>query len=291
MKRAVAHGQTWWMRAFIAAVILLAVVQPSFLDLPGWAALVIFAVLFGLASVRAPRADETPVEVAPPVRGRWTAVNSPGTKVPSHGLRAYGQTYAIDILHPSGASAKPRVGWSLRTRAPESFSSFGEPVRAMAAGTVVATTSRQRDHRDRGTWPALLYLFVLEGFVRDLGGSRFILGNHVIIDHGGGLFSASAHLRRGSVRVRPGDRVEVGEQIGEVGNSGNSSEPHLHVQLMDDRHPSGAAGIPFRWSTIQMEQGDVDPAYATQDEAPEVAPGLPANGQIFEVPARTRATT
>lgn len=154
----------------------------------------------------------------------------------------------------------------------------------MAAGTVGA---RQRDHRDRSTWPALIYLLTVEGFARELGGARFVLGNHVIVDHGDDVFSAYAHLRRGSVRVAVGDRVEPGDLLGEVGNSGNTTEPHLHVQLMDDRHPSGAAGLPFAWPAIDIRPGDVDRAFARKPVTDDVTPGLPANGQVFTVPPST----
>jgi len=89
---------------------------------------------------------------------------------------------------------------------------------------------------------------VAEGMVRELLGPGRILGNHVVLDLGGGVFAALAHLRRGSLLVRRGDRVAAGQQLAECGNSGNSTEPHLHFQLMD--HPSvlQAAGLPLRFT-------------------------------------------
>lgn len=53
-------------------------------------------------------------------------------------------------------------------------------------------------------------------------------GNHVAVDCGG-FFVVLAHLRRGSIRVGRGDALQTGDLIGEMGNSGNSSEPHLHI--------------------------------------------------------------
>jgi murein DD-endopeptidase MepM/ murein hydrolase activator NlpD len=67
----------------------------------------------------------------------------------------------------------------------------------------------------------------------------------VVLDLGDGVYAALAHLRRGSVQVTKGQRVTAGQQIAECGNSGNSSEPHLHFQLMDHAHASIAAGLPF----------------------------------------------
>jgi murein DD-endopeptidase MepM/ murein hydrolase activator NlpD len=92
----------------------------------------------------------------------------------------------------------------------------------------------------------MLYL-IAEGTVRELLGPGRILGNHLVLDLGDGVYAALAHLRRGSLRVRPGDRVTAGQQLAACGNSGNSTEPHLHFQLMD--HPSVllAAGLPMRF--------------------------------------------
>lgn len=277
MKRTIARWTGWWTRLFVLSVFLL----PQ----TGWPAPLhwsISAGLLGLALVRAPwDRDRPPVTVDPPVRGRWVAVNSPATKVPSHGLRAYGQTYAIDILHPNPPGTSARPGWGLGLREPDTFSTFGEPVHAVADGVVVATSSRQRDHLSRLTWPSLLYLMIVEGFLREVGGPRFVLGNHVIVDQGHGVHAAYAHLRRQSLQVKVGDRVQAGQPIGEVGNSGNTSEPHLHVQLMDDPSMTAAAGVPFRWRDIDVRPGDVDPSRSTKPVPAEVEPGLPANGQVF----------
>lgn len=69
-----------------------------------------------------------------------------------------------------------------------------------------------------------------------------LAGNHVIIE-GEGVFIALCHLKRGSVCVRPGQLVGVGDAIGACGNSGNSTEPHLHVQAMDSVDPGRASAV------------------------------------------------
>lgn len=222
-----------------------------------------------------------PVEVAAPVRGRWVALNSPGTKVPSHGTRLYGQTYAIDILHPRPEDSSFGYGWGPGMRRPDEFATFGEPIYAVADGTVVKAVDRSRDHRSRESYPALLYLFVLEAFVRMLGGARFVAGNHVVIDHGDGVYSAYAHIRRGSVAVKAGERVTSGQQLGQVGNSGNTTEPHLHFQLNDDPRLQAAAGVPFRWRGVVLT-GEQDASWSKQPVSTEIVLGLPSDGQVFE---------
>jgi murein DD-endopeptidase MepM/ murein hydrolase activator NlpD len=132
-----------------------------------------------------------------------------------------------------------------RSPNPLDFPGFGSPVYAACEGTFVRVQDRQRDHRSRTSPAGLLYLFTVE-LLREFVGVNGIFGNHVIIERVDGTYVALAHLRRRSVRCAPGERVAVGEAIAECGNSGNSSEPHLHRQVMDHRWPFVAAGLLFR---------------------------------------------
>ena len=90
----------------------------------------------------------------------------------------------------------------------------------------------------------------------------------MIIDLGDGTYAALAHLRRRSIRVRPGQHVGVGDQIAECGNSGNTTEPHLHFQLMDHHRIAVAAGLPFRLLTTNGAPLDT-PLNGTRLTAPE----------------------
>lgn len=280
MRRTIARWQTAWLWLFGAAVI-----GAQFVRLGVAVELSVLVLFVLLAFVRAPRVQAEPREVSAPLRGTWVGLNSPADRVPSHGTRNFGQTYAIDVLHPSPPGALPEIPWSPVARGPEAYSSFDQPVHAVAAGRVVAASNRRRDHLSRDSWPALIYLFAIEAFGRSLGGSGAILGNHVVLDHGEGSFSVYAHLRRGSVAVGSGDTVEPGAVLGRVGNSGNTSEPHLHFHLMDRPHCTAAAGLPFRWTGIEQPAGEIDPTRVVKEARTEIEPGLPAAGQIFTVPA------
>ncbi|MFE5892429.1 M23 family metallopeptidase [Streptomyces sp. NPDC056462] len=207
------------------------------------------------------RATE-PLEVAPPVTGRWSALNSPADRTPSHGVHAHGQTYAIDILAEPEPGGRPGFHWLWPiARRPQDFPAFEAPILAVADATVVRAVDGQRDHLSRNSLAGLLYLMLIEGSVREMAGLRRILGNHLILDLGNGTYAAYAHLRRGSLTVREGDRVHAGQVIARCGNSGNSSEPHLHFQLMDGPDPDSARGVPFRWRGV----------------------GVPGNQEVFEV--------
>lgn len=275
VRRRLARCRQVFLLGFVAAVLV-----TNVWSLPWWIDLPVVVALFVLGMVAPPSSDRAPVEVAAPVRGRWVGVNGPGTKVPSHGMRAYGQMYAVDVLVPSAPGAPTRLGWGIRTRAAASYPSFGEPVLAVADGTVVTVLDRRRDHRGRDTWPTLVWMMVIEGFLRELGGAGRILGNHVVVDHGDGVWSAYAHLRRGSARVRPGDRVVAGQPLGEVGNTGNTTEPHLHFQLMDAARVAGAAGIPFRWRDLEVLD-TTDPTRTTGERADTALAGVPEDGRVF----------
>ncbi|MGQ4717907.1 M23 family metallopeptidase [Streptomyces anulatus] len=244
---------------------------------PGWAttflpATVVLALMVATTSLQAraaaPQGEPMPpVEVAPPVTGRWTALNSPADKVPSHGTHVYGQTYAIDIVaEPETEEGEPPARPAFRWlwpffRCNGAFPAFGAPLLAVADATVVRASDGQRDHLSRTSLPALGYLMLIEGNVRSFAGVRRIVGNHVILDLGDGTYAAYAHVQRGSLQVKAGDTVRAGQVLGRVGNSGNTTEPHLHFQLMDGPDLDNARGVPFTWRGV----------------------GVPANGETFTV--------
>lgn len=222
------------------------------------------ALYFRVGTVRA-----EPVEVAAPVTGRWLAMNSSASRVPSHGLHAYGQTYAIDLVYDPLDGSRPGFGFWPPARRPQAFPGFGQPVVAPAAGRVVRTHGWERDHLSRSSPFGLAYLLVES--VREFLGPSRILGNHVVLELGGGVYALVAHLQRGSITVRTGDRVEAGQPLAACGNSGNSTEPHVHFQLMDRPRVLMAAGLPMR---LRDHPG-----------------GMPANGQHLQTASEDAHST
>jgi len=72
-----------------------------------------------------------------------------------------------------------------------------------------------------------------------------LTGNMVVLDVGHGIFATYAHMKMGSVTARIGEKVRKGQQIGRVGNSGNTTEPHLHFQMQRGPLPFTADQVPW----------------------------------------------
>lgn len=220
------------IRMPLMAVALLGIVAGVAAGLTGAWALAMFALLgiallmyFRLGTPRGPA-----VAVRPPVEGRWRVLNSPSTRIPSHGLHAWSQTYAFDMVADPAGVGRPG-GWWPPARRPGAYPGFGRTVVAPTDGEVVRATEWTRDHLSR-IGPLGIVYFLLES-VRELIGPAGVLGNHVVIRRDDGACVLLAHLRRRSLRVRRGDHVTAGTAIAECGNSGNSTEPHVHMQAMD----------------------------------------------------------
>ncbi|WP_457935630.1 M23 family metallopeptidase [Mesorhizobium sp. 10J20-29] len=132
---------------------------------------------------------------------------------------------------------------------------YGEQVLAVADGEIVAMRNDLPDQVP-GALPAGLPIDEADG-------------NFVVLDIGAGAYVAYAHMRPGSVKVKAGDRVLRGDVLGEVGNSGNSQAPHLHLHVMDGDSALASNGVPYVFDAFAIaavdEAGteDFDKAEAT----------------------------
>jgi hypothetical protein len=187
------------------------------------------------------------VEVSLPFTGRWLTENSPARRVPSHGTDMFGGAYAIDFVAVDDEHrTAPTSSWRtfLATEPPEIFHAFGRPVLAPASGMVVHVHDGEPDHEARRSQLALVPYALTQG-KRLSEGVGAIAGNYVVMELDGGAALALAHFKRGSIRVSEGDRVTEGEHIGDCGNSGNSTQPHVHMQAMDSTDLDVARGVPM----------------------------------------------
>lgn len=279
---------------FTSAVGLLAISAiTAFFELPSslrgsltsatYFALTAAAVSLAIAAFGPPSGEDEPRTIHPPVTGSWLALNSPASKVPSHGVRIFGQSHAIDLIHwskqqPSGEQETP----AFQRKPAHSYSSFGRPILAMVDGTVVVSSDWRRDHRSQ-TGALSQVLLVLESQLRFLGGPGWVIGNHITIRADDGSFALLAHVRQHSAQVSRGDRVTAGQEIASCGSSGNSSEPHVHAQLMDHISPWIAQGIPISFSpAIRMRKEDMPVDGPLEAELNQNV--MPADGELLVTP-------
>lgn len=167
---------------------------------------------------------ETRTALRLPFDGEWTVVWG-GRTVPQNYHAAYtDQRFALDLLVVRDGRTHTGTG-----SANEDYHCFGLPILAPGEGRVVVARDGVPDGRP--------------GVISDADPP----GNHVVIDHGTGEYSVLAHLQRGSVRVSEGDRVAPGDTLGLCGNSGRSSEPHLHYHLQTTPSFGSGEGLPAQF--------------------------------------------
>ncbi len=189
-----------------------------------------------------------------PLSGEWVAVNTPAERVPSHGTDFFGQRYAFDFvrLNAKGTGFSSRSvfrQFAFFVHASD-FLAWNEPVFAAFNGKVVAAGDG---------WPDRMIINALWQVIRatfiqgrpEPSDLRSLLGNYLLIEGEPGV-ALYAHLRKGTVLAQPGQLVQGGERLGSVGNSGNSTMPHLHFHVMDRANPWEAEGVYCDFTTGEL---------------------------------------
>jgi hypothetical protein len=188
---------------------------------------------------------EAPVRVSPPLRGEGLLDVNGCCGLSDHvralmsvdGRASNAQRFAIDFVRLNAAGDNTFTGDPARN---ESYAIYGADVLAGAPGTVVAVRNDLPENIPQHEPPPVL---------------DTASGNRVVEDLGGGRFALYAHMQPGSVRVAVGRHVERGQVLGLVGNSGNSTEPHLHFHVMDGAGGAsalGANGLPYAFDRFTL---------------------------------------
>ena len=174
------------------------------------------------------RAPVAPPVLALPVSGSWR-ITQGHTCDTKHRQGRLGGEYAWDLVAvtETGHSGVPGFDASHKN---DDSATFGRKVTAPLAGTIVSVADGTDDNDAQREFPS-------RSAVESARAPLWIFGNHVILDAGGGVFVLLAHLRKGSLAVKPGQAVREGDVLGRAGNSGNTMLPHLHVQVMDGPNP------------------------------------------------------
>jgi hypothetical protein len=225
------------------------------------------------------------VVVAPPLRGsNWLVGNGccadftahRGTVLPVNGGAHVPERYAIDFVQIGAGD----LLFNGPREALTSYPFFGDEIHSATTGKVVGVVDNLPETVPVGSLP--------KGITAAEAG-----GNHVVVAMGHGRFAFYAHMQPGSIRVRVGDVVTVGQTLGLLGNSGNTDAPHLHFHVMDGPLPLASNGVPFRFSTftVQGQMTTNDEAFLAGTPATIAPRGagprtneLPLNDQVIAFP-------
>jgi hypothetical protein len=189
--------------------------------------------------------NKKPVVIGPPMRGKNWVVSNGCCTVSIHrgAVLAMDQKllaaerYAIDWIRSDdeGHIVLPSESTKLTD-----YPAYNEPILSVANGKVVKVVDEYPDLKPGVQDPDLT--------LKDAP------GNHVIVDIGGGRYAIYAHLKQGSITVKEGDRVSRGQVLGRLGNSGNTSVPHLHFHVMDAPSPLGADhNLPYVFDSFRYQ--------------------------------------
>lgn len=219
--------------------------------------------------------DQKPVAVIrPPLRGEnWVAANGPSdgsfhrtSILPIDGRACIPQRFAIDWLQID-AEGNTYKG---DRKDNKNYHAYGAEIHAVADGVVTE---------------------VRDGIPQNIPGENSravpmtletIGGNHVIMDIGNGRYAVFAHMQTGSVRVKLGDHVRSGQLLGFVGNSGNSTEPHLHFHICDANSVLSCEGLPYALPSFEVQgRWKLDPKEAPIKREMEI----PVQSEIVRFPA------
>jgi hypothetical protein len=156
-----------------------------------------------------------------PFKGEWYVFWGGRTLDRNHHAASRSQRFAHDLAIMRDGSTHTGDGRRLKD-----YHCYGKPVLAPADGVVAWIEDGHPDQAIGTSDPA------------------HPIGNGVVIDHGNGEFSVIAHLQPGSLKVKLDQRVKAGQTLGKVGNSGNTSEPHVHYHLQNAIDMREADGLP-----------------------------------------------
>ncbi|MFC5603748.1 M23 family metallopeptidase [Sporosarcina koreensis] len=156
-----------------------------------------------------------------PFQGKWFVLWGGTNNLINYHYAYENQRYAYDFLtmnENSTYEGDPTLN--------ESYYAFGKEYLAPADGMVVKVENSVKDNTPVGRM-----------------NDKQPFGNYVILDHGNKEFSYLVHFKHQSIVVKEGDQVKKGDLLGLVGNSGHSSEPHIHFHVADSPDPMTSKSI------------------------------------------------
>jgi murein DD-endopeptidase MepM/ murein hydrolase activator NlpD len=177
-----------------------------------------------------PAPDKHQTQLSLPLKGRWLVAWGGDTQELNRHHDVPNQRFALDLLGV-GEGRKTKRGDGTRN---EDYYAFGREVLSPADGTVIEVIEGVRDNTPGSMNP------------------YSALGNCVVVQHRKEEVSVLAHLKQGTIVIKVGDNVKRGQLLGKCGNSGNSSEPHLHYHLQNSLVLQDGLGIQCAFQKVVL---------------------------------------
>ncbi|WP_083930761.1 M23 family metallopeptidase [Eudoraea adriatica] len=190
-----------------------------------------------------------------PLKGTWAAYGAPS--LISHHRWGSIQEFAYDFVK-IGTNGTTHSGTGSKLT---DYYAYGEPIYAIGSGKIVsiydgATESNENLKQQNETAEEYLERSAVLQQKLLAKGFSYVMGNHIIIEHENGEYSHYLHLQNGSLKVKEGDYVKIGDQIAALGHSGNSTEPHLHFHVTDGPDMAYSRSIPVSFDNISLYPDD-----------------------------------
>jgi hypothetical protein len=167
-----------------------------------------------------------------PFHGLWYVAAGGRAINTNHHAVATDQRFAYDFLIKKDGYSFQNDG----SRNEDDFC-YNQEIIAPGSGTIVAAVNNIPENRP--------------------GEMSQAAGNYIIIDHGNGEFSILAHLKQGSIAVKPGDKVAIGKFLGRCGNSGHAAQAHLHYHLQNSPVIFKGEGLPAQFQSYLADGKEI----------------------------------
>ena len=239
--------------------------------------------LIPLSALHVQKPSAAPTIDTPLAGDRWQAANGPSNTslhrravIVLDGKAKSPERYAIDWIK-LGADGNTFSGDEHQN---SSYHAYDVPIMAVADGRVVEALdgiAENIPHSDKlavEMTPAVM------------------AGNNIVEDIGGGHYVGYAHFRPGTITVKKGDPIHAGQVLGKLGNSGNSTEPHLHIQICDGPSFLACNGVPMQFKNMMLSKYNIEkkgetPIHLSIDDAPQAVTGQePMEDELVTFPGR-----
>jgi len=179
-----------------------------------------------------------------PLRGEWRFLRPPGH-----------HPFAFDFVRMDKKrkrySRKNKILYFISNIPANNYYSWGQPVYAPVDGKILQIGTNWKDNMETNIWKTIKMWFnaTYKFKPKEKNGKLDIspnVGNYIMIKTKESYIVFLAHLKNGSIKVKEGQIIKSRDIIGKIGNSGNSTAPHLHINLFDQmKNPLQAKVLPF----------------------------------------------